>query len=420
MIPQSAITILAEITPGAEARLQQLLEDAGRDVSRNQLVPFGRLAAVHFARFFIMPASRDLRGQPLPARLMFLADIDGPPRPFLRALCSVAEDGVDTIFSHCAEYPGRAQLLDYLLAHLVPEAATYVNTRGRSVDQVRQEASLREAIQLFLDRSRETWRGADPRRVRTAIQEFVEREPSLAWARRPVPAWSPRYVLGERLHVLLVGIAGVVLFPLILLGLPLYLWLLRQHEKRDQPRDMMPDDALIQRLAAQEDHGVQNPFTSAGLLKPGPFRRFTATLVLWGTNFLTRHLFNRANLLGVKTIHFARWVFLDNKRRVIFASNYDGSLEAYMDDFIDKIAWGLNITFSNGRDYPRTNWLIKDGANDEQTFKRFNLTHQLVTPFWYAAYQGLTALNIDNNARIRAGLYGDMDAAAARAWLRRL
>jgi hypothetical protein len=46
--------------------------------------------------------------------------------------------------------------------------------------------------------------------------------------------------------------------------------------------------------------------------------------------------------------------------------------------------------------------------------------HQLVSPLWYAAYQGLTALNIENNARIRAGLYGAMDDAAARAWLRRL
>ena len=56
----------------------------------------------------------------------------------------------------------------------------------------------------------------------------------------------------------------------------------------------------------------------------------------------------------------------------------------------------------------------------EQVFKRFNLNHQLVAQFWYAAYQGKTALNIDNNARIRAGLYGAMDDAATRAWLRRL
>jgi hypothetical protein len=42
-----------------------------------------------------------------------------------------------------------------------------------------------------------------------------------------------------------------------------------------------------------------------------------------------------------------------------------------------------------------------------------------MAPFWYASYQGLTALNIENNAQIRAGLAGAMDDAAARAWLRR-
>jgi hypothetical protein len=33
---------------------------------------------------------------------------------------------------------------------------------------------------------------------------------------------------------------------------------------------------------------------------------------------------------------------------MLFASNYDGSLESYMDDFINKVAWGLNLVFSNG------------------------------------------------------------------------
>ena len=177
---------------------------------------------------------------------------------------------------------------------------------------------------------------------------------------------------------------------------------------------------MIQELATQEDHGVQNPFTSAGFLKPGPFRKITGSVVLWGTNFLARRVLNHANLIGVKSIHFARWVFLDDRRRLFFASNYDGSLENCMDDCIDKIAWGLNTVLSNGVDYPETRFLVLDGATNEQVFKRFNLTHQLVTPFWYAAYQGLTALNIENNAQIRAGLYDVLEDAAARAWLRRL
>jgi hypothetical protein len=417
---QSAVTLMAEILPGHEAALRQLLETANADPANNPLLPFARLPNVHFARFFVLDAARDLDGRQFTPRLLFMADVDGPENAFLRRLVDAMGDGLDSLFAHCQRYAGRARLLDFLRSASIPTAARYVNTIGRTVEQIHQESALREAIQTFLDRTQDQWRNADPRRVRAAIQEFVEQEPTLAWARHRAPAPEPSYVLGEKVHFALVAGAGIVLFPVILLGLPVWLYFLRRHEKADVARDVIPDAAHVQALAAQEDHSVQNPFTSAGLVKPGPFRRFTANLVLFGTDFLARHIFNHASLIGVKTIHFARWIFVDQKRRVIFTSNYDGSLENYMDDFIDKIAWGLNAAFSNGVDFPKTNWLILDGARDEQVFKRFNLNHQLVAQYWYAAYPGMTALNIDNNAEIRAGLFGAMDEAATRAWLRRL
>ena len=37
-----------------------------------------------------------------------------------------------------------------------------------------------------------------------------------------------------------------------------------------------------------------------------------------------------------------------------------------MDDFINKVGWGLNLMFSNGFGWPRTDWLIKGGARHEQ------------------------------------------------------
>jgi hypothetical protein len=417
---QSSVTIIAPVAAGREADLQNLLETAGQHPADNNLVPFGQFPNVHFGRFFILPSATDPQGRAYAAQLVFLVDVDGPGDAFVLQLVGACGDGLHTIYQHCQGYASRVGLRDYLCSHSIKAAASYVNTVGRSVTQVHQEAQLHDAIQDFLDSNQVQFREANPRQVRAAIQEFVERDPALAWARQPAPQPEVTYVLGEKLQFVVVGIAGVVLFPAILLAAPVYLALLRWHETHDVARDVVPDDALIQKLATQEDHGVQNPFTSAGFLKPGPFRKITGSVVLWGTNFLARHLFNHANLIGVKSIHFARWVFLDQKRRLFFASNYDGSLENYMDDFIDKIAWGLNIVFSNGVDYPETRFLILGGALNEQVFKRFNLTHQLVTPFWYAAYQGLTALNVDNNARIRAGLYGAMDDATTRAWLRRL
>ena len=117
--------------------------------------------------------------------------------------------------------------------------------------------------------------------------------------------------------------------------------------------------------------------------------------MLFAINYATRHVFNRGNLAGVKTIHFARWVFLDDKRRVIFASNYDGSLESYMDDFIDKVAWGLNIVFSNGVGYPNARWLMLGGATDELAFKDYLRLHQVPTRVWYSAYEPADCANIE-------------------------
>jgi hypothetical protein len=142
-------------------------------------------------------------------------------------------------------------------------------------------------------------------------------------------------------------------------------------------------------------------------------------LLLFALDYFSRHVFNKGYLTRVQTIHFARWVYLDDKRRLLFASNYDGSLESYMDDFINKVAWGLNLVFSNGIGYPKTRWLIKGGAEHEQKFKNFLRRHQLYTDVWYKAYPDLTAVDLARNTRIRRGLEQDgfRDNRDIRTWL---
>ena len=152
-------------------------------------------------------------------------------------------------------------------------------------------------------------------------------------------------------------------------------------------------------LAALEDHLPMNPFTAVGQVKPGPFRKVTINVILYLLNAVTRHLLKPGDLVGVKTIHFARWLFLNDRRQVLFASNYDGSLESYMDDFIDKISWGLNLVFTNGIGYPRTRWLIKDGCRDELAFKDYLRLHQVPTLVWYPAYGRLSTANVAANER---------------------
>jgi hypothetical protein len=195
---------------------------------------------------------------------------------------------------------------------------------------------------------------------------------------------------------------------------------LRRLEKTDPELCSRTDPAYAAGLARIEDHDVSNQFSAMGSLKPGIVRLWTTRLVLVAIDYAARHLYTRGRLARVRTIHFARWVFLDSGKRVIFLSNYDGSLESYMDDFIDKIAWGLNIVFSNGYGYPRVRFLLLDGARDELAFKDYLRLHQVPTRVWHSSYGRLSAANIANNERIRAGLQGDADAGEAERWLRAL
>jgi hypothetical protein len=381
----------------------------GNGVANGSVIDFGELEGVHFARFVLVDEAEDLRGEMLPAQLVYLSDLDVSREHHLGDL--VGLDGLHRLFGHCNGYPEeREARLDWLRKHRVREAAFYVNTIGRTRRQILEEADLRERLERFLDDNEEL-REREPDDIRRAVVEHLGRDPTL----RPPPRPGLGFRLREKAHMVAVPLLLLLLLPLLLVSLPIFLLLLRLHERKDESPHVKPAPELVQELAALEDHLAHNPFTAIGFVKPGLFRRLTLTVVLMGIDYTTRHVFNRGNLAGVKTIHFARWFYLDDKRRAIFASNYDGSLESYMDDFIDKIAWGLNIVFSNAHGYPRARWLIAEGARDELAFKDYLRVHQVPTRVWYSAYGGLSCANINNNQRIRAGLRGGDPKAWARA-----
>jgi hypothetical protein len=164
---------------------------------------------------------------------------------------------------------------------------------------------------------------------------------------------------------------------------------------------------------------VQNQIVAIGFFKLGWFRKILSRLILGLADYLIRHLYNRGSLSGLNTIHFARWVVLDQGRRLFFTSNYDGSLESYMNDFIDKAFWGLNAIFCNGDGFPKTRWLFLGGIQDEMAYKTFLPTRQVPTQVWYSAYEPLSTVNIQNNALIRKQLFTPLSQTETEAWLRR-
>jgi hypothetical protein len=373
----------------------------------------------------VLKETTDLAEVPIPAQLILLSDVDSPASASLSALVDTLGPTLDEIFGHCAGYPAgdglsRQSRVAFLRSRTIPVAAAYVNRIGRSVRQIRQEAELRRAIEAYLERPDHDWAARSPQEIRAAIKQFVSEDESLRWALEPPPKPELAWRMKEGLHAVLVPVALLLLLPPVLIGLIVWLMMLRLHERSEDPGMDVADPVDLQALEALEDRAAMNPFTLMGFVKPSAFRMRTLQTVLWLVSYGVRHLYNHGRLVGIGTIHFARWVFIDGRRRMFFASNYDGSRESYMDDFIDKLARGLNAVGGNGLGYPPTRWLILDGARDAEGFKAFLRAHQLASPVWFSAYPGLSATNIENNARIRAGLRGDMSPAEAQAWLRRL
>ncbi len=426
-VQQHALSAFFDVKDGQEPALRAELESIGGDPAGNAILPFGELSGVHFGRLVLLsaaPATKKRRAYA--AKLCLLTDFDGDPEAHIVDLLETAGPGLDRLFRYCEGFAGGKRAASaatreaFLRDHITKTDTLYINTAGRSVEQIHQEARLHEAIDAFLDR--EDWTDANPRRIRAAIQDFVNSRHDLGWAMAPLPERTAGDWLRGAPGLAKTPLAIVATAPLWLAALPVWAGTLLAKEATDPTEDHLePDEAHDQALAALEDHGPQNQFTAHGYVKEGPFRNLTANALLRIIDYVTRYSYNRGQLTGVTTIHFARWVFTDDDQtRLLFASNYDGSLESYMDDFIDKVAWGLNAVFSNGVGYPRTWLLTIGGARQEDNFKDYLRRHQVPTQVWFSAYPDLTAVNIENNAQIRAGLVGDLSDADCEKWLARV
>lgn len=418
MAHQEPVTVRAAIRDGQVPAVRKLLAELRRHGPTDDRMPFAALKDVHFARLFVLEETEGLAGEVIPASLVYMADVDGSVDRHLRGLVSRAGAGLDDLFGHCAGWPLQPtdrERLDWLRRHCLRPAAYYVHRVGRTVTQVRDEARLRTEVEALLDRP-EVAGETSAAAVRGRIRRAVRARPELAWALRPPAGPGIVHRLRETAHLVALPAVALLTLPVLVSLMVAGLVAIRWQESRDEPETDPPDPEHVHEVELYEDYAAQNPFTAVGLLKPGPLRLVTMRVALAVLDWGCRHLFARDNLAGVRTIHFGRWLPLDDGRRVIFASSYDGSQESYMDDFIDRLAWGVNLVFSNGLGYPRTRWLVNGGARDETSYKRYLRRHQVPTVVFYSAYGTLSARNVDDNSLIRDGLrHGD-----AGAWLERL
>jgi deferrochelatase/peroxidase EfeB len=204
--------------------------------------------------------------------------------------------------------------------------------------------------------------------------------------------------------------------PLLILAGALYLSL-RAKEQSDWLDTRTARRDVLHAILARENQCAQNHMVSITQRKPGLTRRITARLAFWIIGALATRQFEPGHLGDIGTIHFARWVMLPGGRDFVFFSNYGGSWESYLEDFITKAHAGLTAVWSNTVGFPVTENLFELGATDGERFKRYARRSMMPTPFWFSAYPDLTTDNIRTNAAVRSGLAAAMTNEEATSWL---
>ncbi len=216
--------------------------------------------------------------------------------------------------------------------------------------------------------------------------------------------------------VWLVMVALAFAVPVVLAAGALYLSL-RRKEVRDWTSEAAPNPEVVRAILKAENVYAQNHMVSVTTVKPGLTRTITLRLAFWIIGALAGLRYPPGFLGDIGSIHFARWLTLPGTRQLVFFSNYGGSWESYLEDFITRAHDGLTAIWSNSVGFPRASNLFQEGATDGERFKRYARHSMLPTPFWYSAYPTLTTANIRTNAAIRRGIAAVMTDEEAGSWL---
>jgi hypothetical protein len=434
---QKAITVITELRQDSLDDLKKYLQAIGDNIKTNPIIQFSDFTELHYCSFFIIEdETPPLNTSAIAPLLVFEANIDGSKADFIANFMRKHADFLHYIYSFCTGYPGANQddaLAALMLNNDFGANAFYIAHPGQTRTTIAYQNKLRDHIETYVDANKPMLDKLTSDAIRQKIIQYLTTiEPGYSEnkpAPKPLLSRIGNFLFNGILAVLaLTGIAilltavGIIgnhnlqIIAILIIGLiALYLVWLRCLETHDKQDDKPWEAKNKEEIQAIEDRQLQNHLTSVIDIKPGGLRLTTLRIVLFAINLAATLVATKGNLSGIVTIHFARWVILpakaNERRRLLFMSNYDGSWENYLGEFIDHASVGLTAVWSNtqlgpDRGFPDTQWLaLKGGSRDEQRFKAFARNSQRRELIWYSAYPGLSVKNIANNRAIHEGLF---------------
>ncbi len=401
-MPSGGLIVIVPIREGREKVLSDTLNTLGNDISGTRMgagprIEFGQCRALHFARMAVFP---DPDRGPDRRRLLLTTDFDGDVEEHVRELITATKQP-EAIWGCCEGYTGPDGFAEFIRRHVIEPDTFYIAFRGSTVGRIRGALALTEALAAF-----EAAQGNEALRA-----EMGDR---MRWVRR---AWLPLEWAwkGVRYSIGFIGAVAGGLLLILRLDWPTgnqagreiasslnRLTLFRiinflinnpEHEAGIHFTAATPDgDRGLRRDGhPPEDAILQNQLTLVTDVRPGELTRQRAVLGLINLN---PWVAVPGSLVGISTIHTVRWTLIDGGKRLLMASNYDGSWENYIDEFAELIPTGLDALWRSSEKYPA------DRSTDVAALKQFLRTHQVAMNVFYSAYKSETVLNVKESLEV--------------------
>jgi hypothetical protein len=238
-----------------------------------------------------------------------------------------------------------------------------------------------------------------------------------------MPATSGLGLIAIIVFSVLLALGSMILFSWISRRLPkLTTWFYHPHE--DDVERAQQVDPSIDASEAELVGGTAHLISLTDMRGPHWWSVWWTRASLRLVTVLGRVIFTEGMLGGAPGIHFGHWRVIDNGRRYLFCSNYDGNFGGYLDDFINGASVGTTLFWrwtklgvrepaADGqpgvkapRAFPPTRFLVFRGVKCELGFKAYARDSMLPHLFRFDACNS-TIDETDRATTMRDALFGE-------------
>jgi hypothetical protein len=307
-----------------------------------------------------------------------------------------------------------------------PSKTFYVGNQNHKVKTILQNQNFYEKCLTYIE---QLYNLEDPLSVHHALKTHFSAELDAIDLREFTK--SRRVNLAERIRMIF-SFFSLISFPLgkgffskilLLFSLPiaflrnslnLYIpdYVLRYFEKR---YEYIPSTSDRNRntLMYYEDRWQQNQFNFWGPVKKGTFWKYRLLQFLKLSNWFARYVYTKGKLTEVSTIHFARITTTDNNEQMLFMSEFDGSWELYLNDFVSIGKQAVLNSWNNLEGCPPT----KDGdptPGFSNEFLPYIRNYQIESLIWYSAYPNVSVNQVKKHEELVRLLKGDVHPSKSK------